>query len=130
MNILSVLAFSVTRDSHRGHAMAFVAPHPAAFARPTTRFELISVMVASKDAWLARKAMLACPDTHIVRSLPMHKEAKVKLEIRFPMGHGDAVIKQILDCLPNGEIGAVVASATPCQKPRVSHSNIVFLNGF
>ena len=130
MSILSVLAFSVTRNSLRGHAMAFVAQHPAAFARPTTRFELISVTVASKDAWLARKAMLACPDTHIVRSLPMHKEAKVKLEIRFPTGQGDTVIKQLLACLPNGEVGAVVASATPCQKPRMSNANIVSLHGF
>lgn len=130
MSILSVLAFSVTRNSLRGHAMAFIAQHPAAFARPTTRFELISVTVASKDAWLARKAMLACPETNIVRSLPMHKEAKVKLEIRFPTGQGDAVIKQILACLPNGEIGASFASATPNPKQRGRYSNVVSLNGF
>ncbi len=96
----------------------FVDQHPASFLRATKRFELINVVVASKDAWQARKALLACPDTAIVRCLPMHKDARVKLEIRFPAGQGDAVINQIIAFLPTGEIGGIVACATPIPRPR------------
>lgn len=129
MSILSVLTFPAVRALYRGHAMAFVDQHPAAFARAITRFELISVVVASKDAWQAREALLACPDTAIVRCLPMHKDARVKLEIRFPAGQGDAVIDQVLACLPHGEIGGIAACATPRPKPRTGHSSVVQLHG-
>jgi hypothetical protein len=115
MSILSVLAFPAARASYRGHALTFVDQHPAAFVRTTKRFELINVVVASKDAWQARKALLACPDTAIVRCLPMHKDARVKLEIRFPAGQSDTVINRILSCLPHGEIGGILACANPCR---------------
>jgi hypothetical protein len=104
MSILSVLAF------------------PTAFVRATKHFELIKVVVASKDAWQARKALLACPDTAIVRCLPRHKDNRVALEIRFPAGRGDAVIDRILSCLPYGEFGGVVA----CD----SHSSMVYRHDF
>lgn len=130
MSILSVLAIPAARASHRGHALSFVDQHPASFARATKRFELINVVVASKDAWQARKALLACPDTAIVRCLPMHKDARVKLEIRFPVGQGDAVIHQIIACLPNGEIGGIIACANPFPRPRGSDSSVVHLHGF
>src|SRR5450830_513778 len=105
MSFLSVLAFPATPASYRGHALTFVYQHPAAPTQATKRFELINVVVASKDAWQARKALLTCPDTAIVRCLPMHKDARVKLEIRFPTGQGDTVIDRILSYLPYGEFG-------------------------
>lgn len=129
MSILSVLTFPAVRALYRGHAMAFVDQHPAAFARAITRFELINVVVASKDAWQAREALLACADTAIVRCLPRHKDARVKLEIRFPAGQGDAVIDRVLACLPCGEIGGIVACANPCLWPRGSHSSVVHRHG-
>jgi hypothetical protein len=115
MSILSVLASPVTRTSCRGEALTFVDQRPAAFVRATKRFELINVVVASKDAWLARKALLTCPDTAIVRCLPMQKDARVKLEIRFPTGHCDTVINRILSCLPYGEFSGILAGTHPCR---------------
>ena len=126
MSILSVLAFTATGASRHGRAMAFGGEHPAAFRRANACFELITVVVASKDALLARKALLACPETTIVRCLPKHKEDKVELEIRFPAGRGNAVIDRILAALPNGEIGGIVACASPCPRLRASHSSMVY----
>jgi hypothetical protein len=129
MSILSILAFTAIKASRHGHAMAFVGEHPAAFRRAHARFELIKVVVASKDALLARKALLACADTAVVRCLPKHKDDRVELEIRFPAGQGNAVIDRILAALPNGEIGSIVACASPCPRPRASHSSMVHPHG-
>jgi hypothetical protein len=130
MSILSVLAFTAIKASRHDDAMAFVGEHPAAFRRAHARFELIKVVVASKDALLARKALLACPETTIVRCLPKHKEDKVELEIRFPAGQGGEVIDRILAALPNGEIGAIAACASPCRRPRASLPNMVYRHDF
>ena len=111
MSILSVLAFTAIKASRHGDAKAFVGEHPAAFRRAHARFELIKVVVASKDALLARKALLACPETTIVRCLPKHKEDKVELEIRFPAGQGGEVIRRIMDSVPVGEIGCIIVDA-------------------
>jgi hypothetical protein len=121
MSILSVLAFTAVGASRQGRAMAFVGEHPAASRRANACFELITVVVASKDALLARKALLACPETTVVRCLPKHKDDKVELEIRFPAGRSNTVIDRILAALPNGEIGGIVACANPCLWPRGSH---------
>ncbi len=119
MNILSVLGFRAAGASRHGHAMAFLDRHRATAPGFSTHFELLKVVVASRDALLARRALLACPETAIVRCLPMHKIDKVELEIRFPAGQGEAVIDQILACLPNGEIGAIAA----CASLRASNFN-------
>ena len=111
MSILSVLAFTAIKASRHGDAMAFVGEHPAAFRRAHPRFELIKVVVASKDAWQARKALLACADTAIVRCLPRHKDDRVELEIRFPAGQGGEVIRRIMDSVPVGEIGCIIVDA-------------------
>lgn len=111
MSILSVLAFTAIKASRHGHAMAFVGEHPTALRRTHARFELINVIVASKDVLQARKALLACADTAIVRCLPMHKDARVKLEIRFPAGQGGEVIRRIMDSVPIGEIGCIFVDA-------------------
>ena len=130
MSILSIFAFSPNSASRHGHAMTFVDQKPAAFRRAIACFELIKVVVASKGALLARKALLACPETTIVRCLPKHKEHKVELEIRFPVGRGNAVIDRILAALPNGEIGGIVACASPCPRPRASLPNMVYRHDF
>ena len=130
MSILSVLAFTATGASRHGRAMAFGGEHPAAFRRANACFELITVVVASKEALLARRALLACADTAIVRCLPKHKEDKVELEIRFPAGRGNAVVDRILAALPNGEIGGIVACASPCPRPRASLPNMVYRHDF
>lgn len=120
MNILSILAFPAIGASHRSHAMGFVDQHPSASprSRANERFELMSVVVASKDALQVRKALLGCPDAAVIRCLPIHKDDRAKLEIRFPAGQGDAVIGRILACLPHGEIGGIVACAGPHSRPR------------
>jgi hypothetical protein len=130
MSILSVLAFTAVGASRDGRAMAFVGEHPAASRRADACFELIKVVVASKGALLARKALLDCPETIIVRCLPKHKEDKVELEIRFPAGQGNAVIDRILAALPNGEIGGIVACASPCPRPRASPPSLVYRHDF
>ncbi|MDO9218566.1 MAG: hypothetical protein Q7U14_14930, partial [Lacisediminimonas sp.] len=61
MSIFSVLAFAAAGASRHGRATAFIDEHPAAFRRANACFELIKVVVASKDALLARKALLDCP---------------------------------------------------------------------
>lgn len=85
--------------------MGFFSAVAHAPARPV--WAQMHVVVASRDALLARRALLACPGATIVRCLPMHQDAKVQLEIRFPAGQGSAVIGQILACLPHGEIGGI-----------------------
>jgi hypothetical protein len=130
MSILSVLAFTAVGASRQGRVMAFVAEQRPAVRRDNACFELITVVVASKDALLARKALLACADTAIIRCLPKHKEHKVELEIRFPAGRGNAVIDRILAALPNGEIGGIVACVSPCPRPRASHSSLVYRHDF
>ena len=109
MSFLSILAFPAAATSCRGTGLTFVDPHLAAVARATKRFELVNVVVASKDAWQARKALHAFPDTVVIRCSPMHKDERVKLEIRFPAGRGDSVIDRILSCLTNGQISGIVA---------------------
>jgi hypothetical protein len=112
MSRLPVLAFTVAHTMDRGHALVFFDPPPAS-EQLTKRFERIHVLVASRDVWLARKALLACPEAIIVRCLPMPNDARVKLDIRFPAGQGGAVINRILSCLPCGELGGTWTSATP-----------------
>jgi hypothetical protein len=109
MGILSIQALPAASAAQRGYAKGFVAKHPAACRSASTHFELISVVIASKDARQARHALLACPDTAVVRCLPMSTHARVKLEIRFPAGQGDAVINRIVASVPNGQIGGIVA---------------------
>ena len=91
-----------------------VAPAPA-----RTVCEQMNVLVASRDALLARRALLACPGAAIVRCLPMHQDAKVQLEIHFPAGQGAAVIGHILASLPHGEIGGIGRIGSPDPLPPV-----------
>jgi hypothetical protein len=130
MSILSVLALTTAGPSRLGRATAFAAEHLVATRRGNGCFELITVVVASKDALLARRALLACPETTIVRCLPKHKEDKVELEIRFPAGRGNAVIDSILAALPHGEIGGIVACASPCPTSRASLPSLVYRHDF
>jgi hypothetical protein len=107
MSILSVLAFPAIKASRHGHAMAFVGEHPTPLLRAHARFELIKVVVPSRDALQVRKALLACADTAIVRCLPMRKDDRVELEIRFPAGQGNEVIRCTLGSVPVGEFGPI-----------------------
>jgi hypothetical protein len=91
------------------------------------RFDLLTITVASKDALLARRALLVCASTSILRCLPMHREDRVKLEIRFPAGQSDAVISRIMACLPNGEIGAIIRCGAPVHQGSRAGSNVVHL---
>ena len=99
-----------------------------AFPQQNTDFALLNVLIASRDALLARKALLTCPDTAIVRCTPLTKDDSVKLEIRFPADQVDTVISRLLTFLPNGEIGSIVACASPRPtKPRTSQSRVTHL---
>ena len=126
MSILSILAFQSAGALHRAYVPAFVDEQPAAQLRnhPSERYEMVNVMVASKDALQARKALLVCPATSILRCVPMHQADRVKLEIRFPAGQGEAVVSRILACLPNGEIGGIVACASPRALAQHAGSNM------
>ena len=131
MSILSILAFQAAGASHRAHVPAFADEQPAAQLRghPSEPYEMVNVMVASKDALQARMALLACPATSILRCVPMHQADRVKLEIRFPAGQGEAVISRISACLPNGEVGGIVACASPRARPHHTGSNMEQLHG-
>jgi hypothetical protein len=83
-----------------------------------TRIEAIHVVIASKDASLARKALVDCAGAAIVRCCPTLTGHKVTLEIRFPEGQRDSVIRRIISSLPHGEIGGVVNCTSTCQKLR------------
>ena len=96
-----------------------------AFPRETTRFAFLNVVIASRDALLARKALLTCPDTAITRCTPIPKDNNVKLEIHFPADQVDGVINCLLTLLPNGEIGSIVACATPSSKPRENYARAI-----
>jgi len=87
----------------------FALAHSAArsHTRAKAVYQQIKVVVPSRDAVLARRALLACPGAAIARCLPMHQDAKVQLEIRFPAGQGAAVMDHILACLPQGELGGI-----------------------
>ena len=95
-----------------------------AFPRETTRFAFLNVVIASRDALLARKALLTCQDTAITRCTPIPKDNNVKLEIHFPADQVDGVINCLLTLLPNGEIGSIVACATPRPKSHTSHARV------
>ena len=131
MSILSARVFPANGVLHRDPNNAFFDQPPAAPKLPANpRFELIGVMVASKDVLQARKALLACPGAAILRCLPMPRDSRVKLEIRFPEGQVAAVMERIQACLLCGEIGGVVACAVPCAKPHREHAKVVHIHGF
>ena len=130
MSFLSILAFTAVNVPHRSRAKTYAEQHAATFRRADAHFEQIKVVVASKDALLARKALLSCPYTAIIRCVPRHEDDRVELDIRFPAGHGDSVIDQIMACLPHGEIGGIVACATPHPKARASQASMGQLYGF
>lgn len=119
---MSILPFLSLAGALRSQAKAFVDQQPAAWPRPRGQVRLasVAVTVAGRDALLVRRAVLGCPGAAVVSCLPMHREDKVKLEIRFPAGQSDAVIGRLLACLPHGEIGGVVACAS--LRPKVRHA--------
>ena len=84
-----------------------IAPH---------RLQLVTAVVAARDALLVRRALLACSNTAIERCVPMRRDDKVKLEIHFPAGHGDEVIRQIMASVPEGEIGSIIGCAAPAPR--------------
>lgn len=131
MSILSARGSPVAGVLHRGLGQVFSDEQTAASRLPANpRFALVGVLVASKDVLQARKALLACPGTVILRCVPMSRDSRVKLEIRFPAGQVAAVIKRMQACLPCGEIGAVVACAVPCVRPQRERAKVVHLHGF
>ncbi|MDW5442475.1 hypothetical protein [Polaromonas sp. SM01] len=131
MSIFSARVSPAAGVLHRGLSKVF-SDEPMATPRPPAnpRFELVGVMVASKDVLQARKALLACPGTAILRCFPMPSDNRVKLEIRFPAGQVAAVMARIQACLLCGEIGGVVACAVPCVKPYREHAKVVHIHGF
>ncbi|MFI5444128.1 hypothetical protein ACHMXK_02520 [Polaromonas sp. UC242_47] len=131
MSILSARVSPAAGVIHRGLGQVFLDQPTAANRLPAKqRFEQVDMLVASKDVLQARKALLACPDAAILRSVPMPRDNRVKLEIRFPAGQVATVIARIQACLPCGEIGGVVACVIPCVKPRREHAKVVHIHGF
>lgn len=111
MNLFSVLAFHAMDAMRQRTGMSFVQEQPASSLRqrPAAAFKLVGVVVASKDALLARRALLSCPGASILRCVPTHRGRTVKLEVRFPEDRADEVFGRIMASLPCAEIGAVVA---------------------
>lgn len=110
---MGILPFLSLAGAMRIQARAFVDEHPAAWRKPRARArqELVTVAVAARDALLVRRAVIACPGAAVASCLPMHREDRVRLEIRFPAGCADALIHQVLAAVPSGEIGAVLRCA-------------------
>ena len=80
--------------------------------------ESMTVTVPAREALMARRAVLAAAGCSIERCVPMHHEDKVVLEIRFPVGEGDAVIERVMGCVAEGVFGRVQACAQPAPRPR------------
>lgn len=80
--------------------------------------ESMTVTVPAREALTARRAILAVAGCSIERCVPMHHEDKVVLEIRFPVGRGDAVIERVMGCVAEGVFGRVQACAQPASRRR------------
>ena len=118
MRISSIMHFLTMHAAANPLHRCFVTPSGSASrsGRRQPAYALMDVVLASKDASCLRHCLLACPGTRVARCLPMHGDAKVRLEICFPAGQSGAVMQQILAILPNGEIGNIrsTAAASKC----------------
>jgi hypothetical protein len=85
-----------------------LAPNPAPRC-----YELVTVTVGSKEALTVRRALAGCADTSVVSCSPWPRDDKVRLQVRFPAGRADQVMRRVLAGVPSGEFGRIVGYVRP-----------------
>ena len=112
---------------------AYREPPGAAFslASPVgeTVFQVLDVTVASVDACRVRRALAACQGVGVLRCEPLlHSGAawataapRVRLMVRLPLLRYAEVLHCLLDCVPDGEIGALTSWRGHLQRCGVAH---------
>jgi hypothetical protein len=112
---------------------AYREPPGAAFslASPVgeTVFQVLDVTVASVDACRVRRALAACQGVGVLRCEPLlHSAAawataapRVRLMVRLPLLRYAEVLHCLLECVPDGEIGALTSWRAHLQRCGVAH---------
>lgn len=94
------MAYAAYRESL---AYRFSSPGP----EPRIKWVVLDVTVPSCDALVLRRALAACPETGILRSIPQLEEKRVRLEVRLPGSQLEEVMHCIMVCVPSGELGTL-----------------------
>lgn len=94
-----------------------------------TVFQVLDVTVASVDAYRVRRALAACDGVGVVRCEPLrHPGAacrdarpRVRLLVRLPASGYAGVIRCVLACVSDGEIGQRVEWRTHLRRRGLGH---------
>lgn len=94
-----------------------------------TVFQVLDVTVASVDACRVRRALAACQGVGVLRCEPLlHAGAawataapRVRLMVRLPFARYAEVLHCLLDCVPDGEIGALTSWRAHLRRCGVAH---------
>lgn len=101
----------------------------AAAAVSETVFQVLDVTVASVDACRVRRALASCQGVGVLRCEPLlHTGAawataapRVRLMVRLPFARYAEVLHCLLDCVPDGEIGALTSWRAHLRRCGVAH---------
>ena len=94
------MAYAAYRESH---AYRFSSPGPS----PRVKWRVLDVTVPSGDALVLRRALARCPDTGVLRCIPLLDEKRVRLEVKLPGAQLEDVMHCIMVCVPSGELGTL-----------------------
>ena len=78
-----------------------------------TTFEVLDITVALVDACRLRRELACCDDVGVLRCEPLlhrspacdHDGRRARLTVRFSTAHYADVLRCVLGCVPDGEIG-------------------------
>lgn len=90
-----------------------LAPRPE---RTTPHWMVLDVTVHSCDALKVRRALVSCPDTGVLRCIPLVDDRRARLEIRLEAYRVDEVMHRILLSVPDGEIGHLLRWSCHLQR--------------
>lgn len=82
---------------------------------------VLDITVHSCDALRARRALVDCPDTAVLRCIPLVDDKRVRLEIRLEEHMADEVMHRVMACLPDGEIGHLTTWRQHMQRHGLTH---------
>ena len=94
-------------------AYTLCSPRPA----PRIKWVVLGVTVPSCDAMVLRRALAACPETGILRSIPQLEKKRVRLEVKLPGLQIEQVMHCSLVCVPSADLDTL----TPWWPHRVRH---------
>lgn len=84
---------------------------------------VIDVTVPSGDALKLRRALAACQGAGVLRCIPRPDEHRVKLEIRLPLAAVDALLHEVMVCVPDGEIGHLTSWSAHLRRHGLREGN-------